>query len=134
MRISKFEEIESWKEARRLTSTIYAQTSKPKFSKDYGLRDQIQRTSVSIMANIAEGFDAGSIKGFVNFLNFAYRSAWEVQLSLYAALDQKYLEEADFETIYDDAAVIKKLVGGLIKYLKTNQEARTEEQELGTKN
>ena len=120
MKITKFEDIESWKEARTLTSSIYILTRRAGFSKDYGLKDQIQRACVSIMANIAEGFDAGSNKGFVNFLNFAYRSASEVQSLLYVGLYQSYLEAADFKTNYDEAATVKKLIGGLIKYLKTS--------------
>ena len=119
MKITKFEEIESWKEARTLTSSIYNLTRQSGFSKDYGLKDQIQRASVSIMANIAEGFDAGTNKGFISFLNYAYRSASEVQSLLYVALDQSYITEDAFRTNYDDAATIKKLIGGLIKYLES---------------
>ena len=81
------EEIESWKEARELTKNIYGLTARQGFSRDFGLRDQIQRASVSIMANIAEGFDSGSNKSFISFLNYTYRSASEVQSLSYVALD-----------------------------------------------
>jgi four helix bundle protein len=87
MKIEKFEDLDSWKVARELTNTIYSITKKEKFSKDYGLKDQIQRASVSILANVAEGFDSRSDKSFINFLTFAYRPATEVQSLLYVALD-----------------------------------------------
>ncbi len=120
MKIERFEEIESWKEARALTNNVYTISLQSKFSKDYGLKDQMQRAAVSIMANIAEGFDAGSDKGFINFLNFAYRSASEVQSLFYVALDQKYVPETCFHQNYDQAAKVKRLIGGLIKYLKSS--------------
>jgi four helix bundle protein len=120
VKFTKFEDIDSWKEARVLTNSVYTVSGQSRFSKDYGLRDQIQRASVSIMANIAEGFDAGTDKGFVNFLNFAYRSASEVQSLLYVALDQKYVPETCFREDYDQAVKVKRLIGGLIKYLKSS--------------
>ena len=114
------EDIDSWRAGRELTNSIYKMARQPEFSRDYGLRDQIQRASVSITANIAEGFDAGSNKGFVNFLNFAYRSASEVQSLLYVALDQSYIAQKDFQENYDQAGLIKRLIGGLIKYLRSS--------------
>lgn len=120
MKFTMFEDIDSWKEARKLTASIYGLTTQPMFRRDLGLRDQIQRASVSIMANIAEGFDSGSNKSFVSFLNYAYRSASEVQSLLYVALDQDYIAEEVFQTNYQQAGSIKKLMGGLIKYLKSN--------------
>jgi four helix bundle protein len=117
MRFKRFEEIESWKIARELTKAIYEITKLSNFSKDYGLKDQIQRASVSIMANIAEGFDSGTDKLFVNFLNYAYRSASEVQSLLYVAKDQLYINEKDFERLFTSAQDIKNLIGGLIQYL-----------------
>jgi len=119
MKIEKFEDLESWKAARILTNEIYLITKKEKFSKDYGLKDQIQRASVSVMANIAEGFDSRSDKSFVNFLNYAYRSATEVQSLLYVATDQKYISQTEFNTLYSQVNKIHGLIGGLIKYLKS---------------
>jgi len=87
MKIESFTEIESWKKARQLVKQIYKITSKNRFSKNYGLKDQIQRASVSIMSNIAEGFDSGSQKSFINFLNYSYQSASEVESLLYIAHD-----------------------------------------------
>jgi four helix bundle protein len=121
MKIEKFEDLDSWKVARELTNEIYSITKKEKFSKDFGLKDQIQRASVSILANIAEGFDSRSDKSFINFLNYAYRSATEVQSLLYVASDQKYISDAEFDKIYLDIKKIHGLIGGLIKYLKTSK-------------
>ena len=121
MKIERFEDIESWKLARELTNDIYKSTKKDKFNKDYGLKDQIQRASASIMANIAEGFDSGSDKQFINFLNYAYRSASEVQSFLYVALDQQYISDNDFNYLFSKSKEIKKLIGGLIKYLSNSK-------------
>jgi four helix bundle protein len=90
------------------------------FSKDFGLKDQIQRASVSIMANIAEGFDSSSDKSFLNYLNFSFRSASEVQSLLYVALDQNYITNSEFENIYNRTTKIKSLLMGLTRYIKSS--------------
>lgn len=118
MKIERFEDIESWKEGRKLTNGIYDLTVESPFSRDYGLVDQVRRASVSIMANIAEGFDAGSNKAFVNFLSFAYRSASEVQSLLYVALDRDYIGKSHFDANHEQAALTKRLIGGFMKYLR----------------
>jgi four helix bundle protein len=120
MKIIRFENVESSKEARFLTKKIYRRSAKQAFSKDFGLRDQIQRASVSIMSNIAEGFDGGSQKAFANFLTYAYRSTSEVQSLLYVALDTEYINEPDFQGCFDQAAKTKRLIGGFIKYLRNS--------------
>jgi four helix bundle protein len=120
MKITRFEDIESWNEARFLTKKIYKLSTKQAFSKDFGLRDQIQRAAVSIMSNIAEGFDGGSHKAFANFLTYAYRSTTEVQSLLYVALDTEYINETDFQDCLDQAAKTKRLIGGFIKYLRNS--------------
>lgn len=122
MKIVRFESIDSWKKARELTKAVYRITTQQKFSKDFGLRDQIQRASVSIMSNIAEGFDAGSDKTFVNFLRYSYRSASEVQSLLYIALDCKYIDETDFRNCFAQALETKRLIGGFIKYLTQSKQ------------
>lgn len=91
MKIKEFEEIQAWQEARELTKTIYRITKKGNFQKDFGLIDQVRRSSVSIMANIAEGFGRESNKEFVHFLSYASSSNIELQSHLYVALDQKYI-------------------------------------------
>jgi len=103
MGISKFEDIRAWQEARTLTKQIYVMTREGALAKDFGLRDQLQRAAVSVMANIAEGFDCDSHAEFARFLGFARRSAVEVQSLLYAALDAGYITPEVFKTTYEQA-------------------------------
>ena len=121
MKITRFEDIEGWQLARELTQEIYALTSREKFSRDFGLRDQIQRASGSVMHNVAEGFDSGSNPEFIRFLRYAQRSYTEVQSQLYIALDQKYLSSKEFEDVFSLADHTKSKIGGLIKYLLKNE-------------
>jgi four helix bundle protein len=118
MQISNFTEIDSWLEARLLVKEIYNLTNRGKFTNDYGLKDQIQRAAVSIMSNIAEGFDSGSTKSFINFLNYSYRSASEVESLLYVAKDIEYITEEQKEEFDIRIRKIKSLIGGFIQYLK----------------
>jgi four helix bundle protein len=97
--LTRFEDIEAWKAARALTNRIYAVTSEGAFSKDHGLRDQIQRAAISMMANIAEGFDGGSDREFIKFLGYAIRSATELQSHLYVALDRSYIDQKQFHDL-----------------------------------
>jgi len=118
MEIDRFEEIEAWKAERELTRGIYVLTRQEAFSKDFGLRDQIQRASVSVMANIAEGFDGRFPQEFIRFLGYAFRSATEVQSHLCVALDQAYLMKNEFDGLYQQAVETKKLINGFIRYLR----------------
>jgi four helix bundle protein len=120
-RIKKFEEIEAWKKARKLTQEIYKATTQGSFIRDFGLRDQLQRASVSIMANIAEGFDGGSNREFLKFLTYALRSTTEVQSHLYVALNQQYLGQNSFHSLYDLSVEVKNLISGFIRYLRSPQ-------------
>jgi len=115
--IKNFEDLESWKKARELAGIIYALTRKEKFSRDFGLRDQIQRAAGSVMHNIVEGFEAGYDPEFVRFLKMARRSAGEVQSELYLALDAGYITSDELKKSYDLAVDAKKLINGLITYL-----------------
>jgi four helix bundle protein len=121
MKITRFEEIEGWQLARELTRNVYSLASKEKFSRDFGLRDQIQRAAGSSMHNVAEGFDSGSNAEFVRFLRYAQRSCTEVQSQLYVALDQKYLSSKEFDDVFSLADQTKSKIGGLIKYLLRNE-------------
>ncbi|HOI30246.1 MAG TPA: four helix bundle protein [Melioribacteraceae bacterium] len=126
MNIESFPEIDSWKEARIFVKDIYKITSRGSITKDFGFKDQLQRAAVSIMTNIAEGFDSGSNKSFINFLNYAYRSASEVQSLLYIALDIEYISIEQFNGLTEKSEKIKKLIGGFIQYLKnSNYKPRT---------
>lgn len=118
MKITCFEDIESWQMARELTRQVYNVAKSQKFSKDYGLKDQICRASVSVMSNIAEGFNSGSRAEFARFLAYAQRSCSEVQSQLYVALDQNYIIIKSFDEIYMLASNASSKIGAFIKYLK----------------
>lgn len=117
--ITKFEDLIAWQKARVLTSKIYAVTKTGAFSKDFGLMDQIRRSSVSIMSNIAEGFDRANIKEFHRFLLYAKGSCGELWAQLYAALDVSYIEQHSFQELYNDSNEVGKIIGGLVKNLKS---------------
>ena len=118
MKINRFEDIEAWKAARELTQQIYKAAAQGNFTRDYGLRDQIQRAAVSIMANISEGFDSQSNKAFIQFLGYALRSTTEVQSHLYVALDQKYISQDEFNDLYQQAVKVKNIIHGFMRYLR----------------
>ena len=119
MKIECFEDIESWKEARKLTNMIYDITKKTKFYRDKELCNQIQRASISIMSNIAEGFESQSDKEFIRYLYYAKASAGEVRSQLFIGLDQRYINKEEFKEIYDQVMVISKLISKFISYLKS---------------
>ena len=118
--IKNFEDLESWKKARKLAGSVYQLTRKENFARDFGLRDQIQRAGSSVMHNIAEGFDSGSDPEFVRFLKMARRSASEVQSELYLALDCQYITQEELKKAYALAVDVKKLINGLMTYLRKN--------------
>ncbi|MFQ5903161.1 MAG: four helix bundle protein [Candidatus Binatia bacterium] len=120
MKIERFEEIQSWQKARELNREMYDITKNAQFSKDFSLRDQIRRATVSIMANIAEGFGRKSKKEFANFLNMAHGSAAEVQCHLYVALDQNYINRKEFEGLYERAEEVSKMIQGFMNYLNNS--------------
>ena len=119
MRIERFEDIQAWGEARKLTTVIYGLSSGASFRKDYGLCDQIRRASVSVMANIAEGFGRKTKKEFLQFLAIAHASVLEVQSHLYVALDLGYIDKQKFSEAYKQAFKTSRLIGGFINYLNT---------------
>lgn len=114
MKINSFEEIISWQKARELNLIIYNHF---KNSKDFGFRDQVQRASVSIMNNIAEGFERHGNKEFKNFLYISKGSCAEVRSMLYLALDLEYLTKEQFAKTYGLTLDISNLLSGLIKTL-----------------
>lgn len=115
MKIERFEDIESWKEARSLVKDTYAVF---RDNKDYGFRDQIQRAAVSVMSNIAEGFDRGTNKEFIQFLVISRGSVSEVKSLCYAALDIGHLDESRFGFLAERCTKLINLLNGLIRYLK----------------
>ncbi len=122
--ITRFEEIEAWKSARQLTNAVYAYTNQQGFSRDFGLRDQIRRASVSVMSNIAEGFESRTDVQFINFLGMARASAGEVRAQLYIALDQKYIVEEQFQETFALAQTCSRQIANFIKYLEANPRQR----------
>lgn len=117
-KIKGFEDIDSWKKARTLTKELYRITSTGRFARDFGLKDQIRRAAVSILSNIAEGFERGGDKEFVQFLAMAKGSCGEVRAQLYVALDQGYFSLTEFDTLAGTATEVGQLISGFIKYLK----------------
>jgi four helix bundle protein len=115
--IERFEDIQGWQEARKLVKLVYVLTAKDALAKDFGMRDQIRRASVSVMSNIAEGFDCESKVEFARFLGIARRSAVEVQSLLYAALDVGYITDDEFKLYYEQARKAKALIGGFKRSL-----------------
>lgn len=114
----KFEDIKTWQKAREVTRLVYKISRDKEFARDFGLRDQIRRASVSIMVNIAEGHGRRSDKEFANFLNMARGSVEEVQSHLYVALDQSYIEQTDFSHLYDLLEEISRMVVALSQHLR----------------
>ena len=118
-KIRNFEDLEAWKIGRKLTNSIYPLTRKTHFSKDFGLVDQIRRASVSVMTNVAEGFERGTNKDFVKFLFISRGSAGEVRSLLYVAQDQGYINEEEFNSAQDLCIQAARIIWGLIKSLRS---------------
>jgi len=113
-----FEDLPCWKKARELSRAIHEVICQDKFSLDYGLKDQIWKSTGSVMDNLAEGFDDGSTREFIRFLGYSQRSCSEVQSQLYRALDCKYISQKRFLEIYDLATECRKQIKGFRKYLR----------------
>ena len=116
-KIEKFQDLEAWKMARKITKEVYDISKQDKFSRDFALVNQIRRAQISILSNIAEGFKRNGDKEFLQFLSIAKASNAEVYVQLYVALDQKYIDEARFKEIANDLEETGRIIGGLMKYL-----------------
>ena len=117
--IRRFEEIEAWQTARELTKRVYVLSSNGSFSHDFGLRDQVRRASVSIMSNIAEGFESRTRGLFTEFLGRAKGSAGELRTQFYVALDAAYLTQEQFLALSDQCEKCSSQISRLMVYLKT---------------
>ncbi len=111
--VKNFEDLIAWQKARLLASAIYRATREAAFAKDYGLCGQIQRAAVSIMSNIAEGFERGSAADFHHYLVIAKSSCAELRSQLYVAHDAGYIKQADFSSLMVQATEVARIVGGL---------------------
>jgi four helix bundle protein len=111
--VEKFEDLVAWQKARELAKAIYLATRSDRFAKDFGLSGQIQRAAVSIMSNIAEGFERANPSEFHHFLVVAKASCAEVRSQLYLALDIGYLDQLEFNELLSQTQEVSRIVGGL---------------------
>lgn len=123
-RVERFEDLIAWQKARQLAAAIYRATSVGGFAKDFGLRDQIQRAAVSVVSNIAEGFERGSRSEFHQFLVVSKASAAEVRSQLYVALDVGYLDQPNFDTLMNQTCEVSKIIGGLRSSVQKQRDAK----------
>jgi four helix bundle protein len=122
--IERFEDIEAWKVARALTQQIYQLSERGGFARDYGLRDQMRRAAVSVMSNIAEGFESRSQAMFADYLSRAKGSAGELRAQLYVALDASYLSQEEFSRLKSETEHCSRLISRFISYLDTQPNTR----------
>lgn len=116
-KIEVFEDLKVWQDARVLVQRIHVLLEQKFFARHYVLRDQLSRSSISVMSNIAEGFDRSSKSEFIQFLNYAKSSAAEVRSQLHTCLDLGYVSEADFIILRQEALSLSRQIAGLMKYL-----------------
>jgi four helix bundle protein len=118
MTIEKFEDIEGWKLARELCQRVYGLAETTNLGRDHSLKDQMSRTSGSIMDNIARGFDSGTNPEFAGFLEHSKRSCAELQSQFYRCLDRKHCVQSEFEELYEMARLCRSEIGSFIKNLE----------------
>jgi four helix bundle protein len=118
MNIERFEELEIWQNARTLNKLIYQVSTQGSFSKDFGLKDQIRRSSESIMDNIAEGFGRGGNKEFINFLSIARGSIDELRSQSYRSFDVGHIDQQTLDDILSQTEMISRKIVTLINYLR----------------
>src|SRR5436190_12153990 len=120
-RIDRFKDIEGWKKGRELRQLVYGFTRRGEFAKDFSLKDQIRRAVQSVTSNIAEGFERGGNREFIQFLSDAKGSCGEVRDQLYTALDENYITQQHFNELYDLTLEISRLISGFLKYLQQSE-------------
>jgi four helix bundle protein len=113
-----FEELDVWKNGKKFTVLIYKVSNSKTFSSDFSLRDQLRRASVSIISNIAEGFERNGNKEFIRFLKIAKGSAGEIRAQLYIAFELDYISNSEFKELYGEINLISKQLSSLITYLR----------------
>jgi four helix bundle protein len=122
--IKRFEDIHAWQTARELTQMVYNLSSQGSFARDFGLRDQMRRSAVSVMANIAEGFESRTQSLFVEFLGRAKASAGELRAQSYIAKDVGYLDQSQFKQVFDLVEKCSRQIARFIQYLESQPNAR----------
>lgn len=120
-KIEKFEDLKVWQKAREVNLQIYKLSNKGTFSKDFGLRDQVRRASVSTLSNIAEGFERNGNKEFNQFLSVAKAPAGEVRSQLYIAKDLEYITETEFLSVVEELLSVSRMITGLMNYIKNTE-------------
>lgn len=125
MKINRFEDLQIWKLSLNITKKIYDITSKKEFSKDFGLRNQIRRAIISVSSNIVEGFEKNNNNEFIRFLKIAKGSVGETRSQLNIALAINYIDQKEFDNLYEKTETLSKQIGGFIAYL---EEKRKEKQ------
>ena len=133
-KVKTFEELDVWQNARKLAVMVYRLTQNERFAKDFGLKDQIRRAAVSIVSNIAEGFESSTQKIFVDYLGRAKASAGEVRAQLYIALDLEYLTKTEFDEAHNLVVICSKQLTSFIQYLHTQPNDRRVNEEGATYN
>jgi four helix bundle protein len=121
MAVQNFEDLNVWKQARLLTQEVYRLTKTEKFSRDFGLRDQIQRAAISVMSNIAEGFERGGNQEFSQFLYIAKASCGEVRSQLYVAFDQGYVTHDETEKLRQSFKRLSGMISNLVTYMRQSE-------------
>jgi four helix bundle protein len=119
--ITRFEDLETWRMAREICKVVYKLTMLDLFSKDFSLKDQVRRSSGSIMDNIAEGFERDGRKEFRQFLSIAKASCGETRSQLYRAFDQKYISKQQFDLLCEMLITESKKIGAFMNYLQQSE-------------
>jgi four helix bundle protein len=121
MTIVRFEDIEAWQIGRELTRAVYRISRRGEFARDFALRDQIRRAAVSVTSNIAEGFERGGNREFIQALSVAKGSAGEVRSQLYVALDEEYISQPEFDDLCALALRVSRLIAGFMSFLQKSE-------------
>lgn len=121
MKIERFEDIKSWKLARKVTNKIFDLSDTGRFERDYALKQQIRKSSLSILSNIAEGFEREGNREFINFLSIAKGSCGEARAQMYIAFDRGYVDRKEFDKTQSDLKQISRLISGFMNYLRQSE-------------
>jgi len=120
MKVTRFEELEIWTDARELYKEVFLLTSKEPFCNDFRFRDQIRAASGSVSDNIAEGFERGGNKEFIQFLSFAKGSCGEVRSQVYRSFDSKYIDSQEYHKLIERTESLSRKISSLINYIKSS--------------